>query len=591
MASDTNWFTTPENFGAVGNGTTNDATAFQNAVNSFNGNPGKVILNGIKSYAIVNTVYIPYNVSIEGNGASIIPKSGGTFVDGFMFFVNANSSKQTITPWGGELISKIKNLYMRNTNNIVNIKGFYIRNKINFTDITFSGFYKGVLKEGSMDNDYTDMQTFEGMYFVNCKGTEPLLDIQFNGDGLLIDKCHVAGVETGNYNFLNLYFCNGGKISRCVNGDIRIGKSTGMSLENWHCEHGKLIIESSQVSIKNVHQWYHQTYQPIPLTITESAADKPSLPCSIDGYYIIHPQNRTAQSKNYTTPNYFDAYFKRTKVKVTNFFRRSTMQVDPSLGMDTGVKVTLDGNTLWNDWELYNQNYSKDSYVINDKIFTFINEALCANNFTSYGVNLADHATFDGALGTYYYEPIYYFGYLDRKVARYGGGSKSATLSNKLSVPLLNIQEDYIMQLSKIRLYRGTAAGQYTHYVDIPAGNGLSIYDYGYFVSTGEKWTPRTAGGTENYNSSFTKVKIDGENMIAWGTAIPTYGTWKIGDKIINTNTASGQPKSWICTASGTPGTWMAETSDPSSISSIIETRTNDPSGAQIGRIWLRTDL
>ena len=93
----------------------------------------------------------------------------------------------------------------------------------------------------------------------NCKGTEPLLDIQFNGDGLLIDKCHVAGVETGNYNFLNLYFCNGGKISRCINGDIRIGKSTGMSLENWHCEHGKLIIESSQVSVKNVHQWYHQT--------------------------------------------------------------------------------------------------------------------------------------------------------------------------------------------------------------------------------------------------------------------------------------------------------------------------------------------
>ena len=168
------------------------------------------------------------------------------------------------------------------------------------------------------------------------------------------------------------------------------------------------------------------------------------------------------------------------------------MQVDPSLGMDTGVKVTLDGNTLWNDWVLYNQNYSKDSYVVNDKIFTFINEALCANNFTIYGVNLADHATFDGALGTYYYEPIYYFGSAP-KVARYGGGSQSVTLSNKLSVPLLNIQEDYIMQLSKIRLYRGTAGldsayhiFMWTYQLEID----LSLYDYGYFVSTGEKWTP-----------------------------------------------------------------------------------------------------
>lgn len=42
-------------------------------------------------------------------------------------------------------------------------------------------------------------------------------------------------------------------------------------------------------------------------------------------------------------------------------------------------------------------------------------------------------------------------------------------------------------------------------------------------------------------------------------TAAPTTGTWKVGDRVFNSAPSIGQPKSWVCTVAGTPGTWTSE--------------------------------
>ena len=44
-----------------------------------------------------------------------------------------------------------------------------------------------------------------------------------------------------------------------------------------------------------------------------------------------------------------------------------------------------------------------------------------------------------------------------------------------------------------------------------------------------------------------------------WGTAAPTTGTYKQGDRVFNSTPALLQDKSWVCTAGGTPGTWVSE--------------------------------
>jgi hypothetical protein len=44
-----------------------------------------------------------------------------------------------------------------------------------------------------------------------------------------------------------------------------------------------------------------------------------------------------------------------------------------------------------------------------------------------------------------------------------------------------------------------------------------------------------------------------------YSAAIPTTGTWAVGQRVIKSVPAVGQPKAWVCTVAGTPGTWVSE--------------------------------
>jgi hypothetical protein len=46
---------------------------------------------------------------------------------------------------------------------------------------------------------------------------------------------------------------------------------------------------------------------------------------------------------------------------------------------------------------------------------------------------------------------------------------------------------------------------------------------------------------------------------VTYGTAAPVANTWAVGDRVFNQAPAIGQPKSWVCTVAGTPGTWVSE--------------------------------
>ena len=44
-----------------------------------------------------------------------------------------------------------------------------------------------------------------------------------------------------------------------------------------------------------------------------------------------------------------------------------------------------------------------------------------------------------------------------------------------------------------------------------------------------------------------------------YSAAIPTTGTWAVGQRVIKSVPVVGQPKAWVCTVAGTPGTWVSE--------------------------------
>ena len=46
------------------------------------------------------------------------------------------------------------------------------------------------------------------------------------------------------------------------------------------------------------------------------------------------------------------------------------------------------------------------------------------------------------------------------------------------------------------------------------------------------------------------------KNVVTYGTAAPTVGTWRKGDLVYNTAASAGDPLGWYCVTAGTPGTW-----------------------------------
>ena len=64
------------------------------------------------------------------------------------------------------------------------------------------------------------------------------------------------------------------------------------------------------------------------------------------------------------------------------------------------------------------------------------------------------------------------------------------------------------------------------------------------------------AAGLIVYDGSPVSTVVGEGTRTAWYSAVPTTGTWLRGDIVWNTAPSSGGFVGWICTAAGTPGTW-----------------------------------
>jgi len=139
-------------------------------------------------------------------------------------------------------------------------------------------------------------------------------------------------------------------------------------------------------------------------------------------------------------------------------------------------------------------------------------------------------------------------------------------------------------------LLSGLAAGSYTMLVNIAVNSGASVLltlNAGNNIRTENltlgKYTlavPFYFDGTNATVCGYavknicagTQIAHGGLRIVAgtadgykkWnteclGTAIPTSGYWRLGDRVINSAPTVLQPKAWVCTAAGTVGTWVSE--------------------------------
>jgi hypothetical protein len=59
-------------------------------------------------------------------------------------------------------------------------------------------------------------------------------------------------------------------------------------------------------------------------------------------------------------------------------------------------------------------------------------------------------------------------------------------------------------------------------------------------------------------DTAYTYGARERTNIIVYGTAIPVAGDWLVGDKVMNTAPTAGGVSGWVCTTAGTPGTWKS---------------------------------
>lgn len=549
-----------KSFGAKEDGVTSDSKALSDAIASLGNKAGIIVFDGSKTYAFADSVFIPYNVFLEFNGCGIQPVAGGTFTNGHMFHLNSRlTTGESAFDFGGQYSPVICNAIFRNPND-VNVKVFLTRSRANFFRLSFTGVYGAITKVGGANKDYTDSLRFDNIFCVNCKGTDWLIDLQYNGDATHFSSCHMAGnPETTNQNLIRMQYCNGGSIDRLINGNVHIRKCQAMRITNAHMEHGTFLIEASGVSFKDVFHWARHNV--VPITVKGLESDKNPYPTTIENYCVQFPEFFPDYLQGYEASDLIDAVFIKTNVSIKNFYRHVYRSNDPVIGAGSAAKISIDGTTVWSKWENYSQMYAKSSYIAGNTIKTemtsnavhYIEAHGIANNASPARLSAF---TKDQVL---HYKIITMYGPKDRNISRRTTTHTTTILADGNYVSFnLPQSENYFG--AYIRLYRGAVAGTYTHYVDVPYIFGYPMFDYGGFMATGERWKAlATAGPGETFNNTITAYEYNGDLDIvnARGTAAPLHGAWKTGDRVVNTTIAVGSPQGWVCSAGGSPGTWL----------------------------------
>lgn len=81
----------------------------------------------------------------------------------------------------------------------------------------------------------------------------------------------------------------------------------------------------------------------------------------------------------------------------------------------------------------------------------------------------------------------------------------------------------------------------------------------------GDVVTLRSLGGTSwlvtssNGRMSPLSDTVGVSKQMYWASGVPTTGTYAVGDKLFNSTPSVGNPRGWVCTVAGTPGTWVSE--------------------------------
>jgi len=533
-------------FGAKGGGIIDDTLAIKNAIAYLASIGGGSLIFPHDTYLISSTINVPVGVSIDFN-FSTIKCLTNAFTNNFMFSINSINCSTWDIAYSMPHSGYFKNINLSNPNNILNVKGVFVACSYNLYNISTTKLYQSIVGI----SQYLDEFSLEKIFIDQPQGTLYQIYKVINGESLTIKDVFVNVYDITVLYGLTIYIqgCNGGKISNVINGGIYIKDSSALKLQGLHLERGQLTLVNSFVSMDGI--YFHHTNKWTPIVINNPANGSLncglSRPIEINNLDIEYRINEVDFDESFPDISISSFAF----VKINNAFRKAQ-----NLGMTftsfTGIAILFNGIT--------HKNIYSCAIIKNNELTTYDNNFV--KNYGLYDAGQLINLTEDATIPCYVTKgQIYYYRLISlidtlRCIGSIISAEQSATMNNNGFK--LNIRDSLVGYFT--RLYRGITTGVYTQYVDIPIRINNYLFDSGNNVN-GYKWiTLATALLSSDLsilnNTTITEVRTDSSLVYCRGIAIPTKGTWVVGDKIMNIVPAGGGYEGWVCITAGTPGTW-----------------------------------
>lgn len=558
-------------FGAVGDGTTDDTEKIQMALNYFkvntdtlNQNAGEFYSSHSNAFGIVefqkakylinSTLTIQNYINVELNGAEIIASETSSFDNDFMFSINSPNA----TAW--TLAYPQNKSFIQNgtiTGNNTGVKGLYMCDGRLIKNITFQKLTQSIFYPYNVNgiSHYIDNIKIE-----NCLIQDPIdnnlyqINKEAMGEATRLIGNHfpTSSSQTEPIKAIKLLRSLNSQIDTNLNGTIELYKSSTI-INNWHCERGQLIAVDSETTLNNC-IIYKRDVNIIPIVSQDSnyqyTLNQNSKPIILNSTNIINYYTNS----DFNFDNIDIDVSKSSQILQINNSYRETWNEGIAEKSITGLCIKTQ-NKIYNN--IFDNCYIEENYIYSQE------KVSNSSNFSSSvmgGLNVSNsYIAWKLASGTYYYKVIV-LADVDRLLGSNNCPEQHIAVTTngvKINIDTAKISHNVI------RIYRGTSSGNYTQYVDIPNPKNYHVFDNG-LSCNGYKWqntTNSTIPTIQSCRGGYYEVNIH-ENTINFFAKVidltpNTAGSFKVNDELKRVNATTGTAKNSYCVASGTPGTWV----------------------------------
>tara|TARA_R110002096_G_scaffold429229_1_gene641907 strand:+ start:467 stop:2158 length:1692 start_codon:yes stop_codon:yes gene_type:complete len=537
-----------KDFGAIGDGSTDDTAAIQAAVNSGNG----TVNIPAGTYNVSSTIIVPYQVNIVGENARttrIQPVSGGSFTSSYIFFFNTTDGITWTVAYPNIGSGGMSNVYIYNGNLISGMKGLAAAGSYEFTNIR-SYKMDCTIK---ITADYNDKVSIKRIYATEATGSDYQIIVNQLGDGLILEQIHTPWTTGGSPvlpKTIKVTGCTGGALNGNLFGDIELYRCSNVTVRNSHTEGGTLKIDSSTVKIDG---YFCTPNVRGEANIILSATDDGKYAVEIVGYHNAVWDNRIPD------PYYeFDLQTHADyQISIHDSFKRWYRSGNIALSDITGMQLENEAGSALTDFNNSSFKLSIDSSIRKDQVVIKDQNIDCGTGvFNSLGsAQLYSSIVWTGATDTYYYNMQYIYN-VEKLIGRTDSdGEQSFAVTNGGSSILFPLSFASRSPNALCRIYRGTSAATYDKYVDVPMVSSRYLYDDGKQVS-GVIWKSRSAGGVDTLNTAATNITYLQNKVSLISTSAPSVGAYSTGDLVYNSAPSAGGTLGYVCVTAGTPGTW-----------------------------------